>query len=97
MFGIIELSEHLEVPDRALTLTTEMMGDGALDPDDFESLEAVFGDFLMTHQEVSALKYWSVAGRRLEILRGPLGNIRATSDPAPETEAESVNHGVGAA
>jgi hypothetical protein len=41
-----ELREHLGVPGRALRLTTEMMGDGALDPTDFEALEAVFTAFL---------------------------------------------------
>ena len=85
-----KLREHLEVPDRALTLMAEMMGDGALDPDNFEALEEVFADFLETHQEVSALQYRSVAGPRLEILRDPVGNVRVTSNPAPEIEAEST-------
>jgi hypothetical protein len=33
-----ELSEHLEVPDRALRITAKMMGDGALDPSDFKRM-----------------------------------------------------------
>ncbi|HAL46795.1 MAG TPA: hypothetical protein DCP37_03500 [Dehalococcoidia bacterium] len=85
-----ELREHLEVPDRALTLAAEMMGDGALDPNNFEALEEVFTDFLEIHQEVSALQYRSVAGRRLEVLRDPVGSIHSTSNPTPETGAQSA-------
>ena len=85
-----ELSSHVEVPDRALRLMTEMMGNGVLDPTDLETLQVVFSDLIATYPEVSALQYRSFDGkRRLEVFRDSGGTIRAISPGKVESVPES--------
>jgi len=82
----VEVSEHLEVPDRTLRLVTRMMADGALDPADLKKVATVLTDFLEIHQEISGLEYRSVAGSSLQILRDPDGRLLATSKSAAAAE-----------